>query len=79
MMQQSNGQLTKDMFDDKLQDVFLGDFAFMPIGVLSLNKVRRFGFCGFVDTLESVFEMYTEMETLGLLPPMKVDSAQPLI
>jgi nucleoside-diphosphate-sugar epimerase len=75
MMQQSNGQLTKDMFDDKLQDVFLGDFALMPIGVLSLNKVRRFGFCGFVDTLESVFEMYTEMETLGLPPPMKVDSA----
>jgi hypothetical protein len=79
MMKQSNGQLTKNMFDGKTQDVFAGDFAFIPFGTLSMSKVRLFGFNGFVDTLESIFEMFQELETLGMLPPMKVDSARPLV
>jgi len=79
MMKESNGQLKKNMFDDKSQDMFMGDYAFLPFGTLAMNKARRFGFCGFVDTLESIFEMFQEMEKLGSLPPMVVDAARPLI
>ena len=78
-MKESNGQLKKNMFDDKSQDMFMGDYAFLPFGTLAMNKARRFGFCGFVDTLESIFEMFQEMEKLGSLPPMVVDAARPLI
>jgi hypothetical protein len=43
-----------------------GNFVFLESGMLSVNKVR---FCGFVGTLER----------LGILPPMKVDDARPLV
>ncbi|KAE8822955.1 hypothetical protein PTNB85_10343 [Pyrenophora teres f. teres] len=79
MMKQSNGQLKKNLFEGDFQDVFMGDFAFIPFGTLSMNKARRFGFCGFVDTLESIFEMFQEMGKLGVLPPLQVDSAIPLV
>ncbi|KAH7385609.1 hypothetical protein BKA66DRAFT_583232 [Pyrenochaeta sp. MPI-SDFR-AT-0127] len=79
IMKQSNGQLTKNMFEGDFQDVFMGDFAFLPFGTLSMNKARQFGFCGFVDTLESIFEMFQETEKLGIPPPMKVDAARPLV
>jgi hypothetical protein len=68
MMKQANGQL-KNLFEGDLQEVFLGDFAFLAFGTLSMNKARRFGFCGFVDTFEIVFEMFQEMGKLGVLPP----------
>jgi hypothetical protein len=79
MMKKSGGQLKKNMFDGKSQDVFMGDYSFLPFGTLSMNKARRFGFCGFVDTLESIFEMFQEMEKLGILPPMVVGAARPLV
>jgi nucleoside-diphosphate-sugar epimerase len=79
MMAQSNGQLTKNVYDADTNDFSMADFATLPFGQLSLNKVRRFGFCGYVDTLESIFEMFQDMEKLGMLPQMKVDSARPLI
>jgi len=79
MMAQSKGQLTKNVFEGGNSDFFMGDFAYLPFGTLSMNKARRFGFCGFVDTLESIFEMYQEMEKLGWLPSMSVDSASLLI
>ena len=79
MMKQSKGQLKKNLFEGDFQDVFMGDFAFLPFGTLSMNKVRRFGFSGFVDTLESIFEMFQEMGKLGILPPMQVDAARPLV
>ncbi|KAF2856367.1 hypothetical protein T440DRAFT_106777 [Plenodomus tracheiphilus IPT5] len=79
MMKGSNGQLKKNLFDGKSQDIFMGDFAFIPFGTTSMNKARIHGFNGFVDTLESVFEMFTEMAELGVLPPMKVDAARPLV
>jgi len=78
-MKQSKGQLKKNLFEGDFQDVFMGDFAFLPFGTLSMNKVRRFGFSGFVDTLESIFEMFQEMGKLGILPPMQVDAARPLV
>ncbi|KNG51467.1 nad dependent epimerase dehydratase [Stemphylium lycopersici] len=78
MMNQSNGQLTEKILDDK-DTVAMAEFTFTAFGTLSMNKVRRFGFSGFVDTIESVFEMYQEMAKLGMLPPMKVDAAIPLV
>jgi hypothetical protein len=79
MMKESKGKLKENMFDGKSQDVLMGDFAFLPFGTLSTNKARIFGFSGFEDTLESIFEVFQEMATLGLLPPMAVDAARPLI
>lgn len=79
MMRDSGKQLKKNLFDGSSQDVFMGDYALLPMGTLSMNKARRYGFCGFVDTLESIFEMFRELETLGFLPPMVVDAARPLV
>lgn len=56
-----------------------GDAAFIHVGVLGMNKARRLGWTGFVDTLEGIFEMYREMAVLGMVPPMKVESARPLV
>jgi hypothetical protein len=44
-----------------------------------MNKTKRFGFNGFVDTVESIFEVYQDMAKIGMLPPMKVGSARPLV
>ncbi|KZM22460.1 uncharacterized protein EKO05_0000846 [Ascochyta rabiei] len=79
IMSKSNGQLTKNPWDGDLKDFFMGDFAYLAFGTASTNKSKRYGFCGFVDTLESIFEMFQEMERLGILPQMKVDAAQPQV
>jgi hypothetical protein len=79
MMAKSEGQLTENPWDGNLKDFFMGDFAYMLFGTMSMNKARRYGFCGFVDTLESAFEMFKEMAKLCTLPPMKVDAAQPQV
>jgi hypothetical protein len=80
IMEESNGQLKTNMFEGNTRGLcMMGDFTFLPFGTLSMNKVRRFGFNGFVDTVESVFETYQEMAELGMLPRMKVDAAKPLI
>ncbi|TKA33107.1 hypothetical protein B0A50_00660 [Salinomyces thailandicus] len=78
LMDASNGQLTVNAFESGV-DVFMGDFAYYKIGQPSLAKVRRFGFSGFVDTMESVFEMYCDMAKMGLLPRPKVEAARPMI
>jgi len=44
---------------------------------LFMNKATLFGFCGFVNILESIFEMFQKMGKLGLLPT-QVDAAKPL-
>lgn len=59
-------------------EIMVGDFAYLNFGTLAMNKARRYGFSGFVDSLESIFESFNEMERLGLLPPMKVKAARPL-
>lgn len=78
MMKQSNGQLTMNVPEADKQTLVMADFSFAFLGTLSGNKVRRFGFNGFVDTMESIFETYQDMAKLGMLPPMKVDSCKPL-
>jgi nucleoside-diphosphate-sugar epimerase len=79
IMAKSDGKLTENPWEGDLKDFFMGDFAYLPFGTQSMNKARRYGFCGFVDTLESVFEMFQEMEKLGTLPPMVIDAARPQI
>jgi len=78
-MEQSNGQLTVNIPEKDKQTLVMADFSFTYLGTLSGTKVRKFGFSGFVDTIESVFEMYQDMAKLGMLPPMKVDSARGLV
>lgn len=79
MMDDSHGQLKTNLFAGAGPDMFLGDFGFLPSATMSMNKARMFSFCGFVDTLESVFLMFTEMASMGILPPMKVERANPLL
>ncbi|GJC91459.1 NAD dependent epimerase/dehydratase [Colletotrichum higginsianum IMI 349063] len=77
VMEESGGKITEDPFKDP--EFFLtSNFAYTRFGSLCLNKARRFGWTGFVDTTESIFEMYQEMEKLGMLPAMEVPSARPL-
>ena len=78
IMKESNGQISVDVFEQGL-DVEMADFVFYKIGQPSVAKLRRFGFCGFVDTLESVYEMFSDMHKLGILPAPRVEAANPMI
>ena len=79
LIQASGGQLTDDPFKDPQANFEFGDAAFFVIGSLAMNKARRLGWTGFVDTIEALFEMYSEMGDLGMVPKMKVKEAKPLI
>jgi hypothetical protein len=57
----------------------MADFSLTPFVTLSMIKAKRFGFNGFVDTVESMFEVYQKMAKIDMLLPMKVDSARPLM
>ncbi|KAF2968026.1 hypothetical protein GQX73_g5562 [Xylaria multiplex] len=78
MMAKSDGKLTWNPFKDKDAN-FMGDFGYIVCGTPSASKTRRFGYNGFVDTLESLHEMYLECERFGMLPKMSQAKAQPLI
>ncbi|KAK4553677.1 hypothetical protein LTR86_009175 [Recurvomyces mirabilis] len=78
IMDDSNGELKTNVFQSGM-DVFMGDFAFYRIGQPSSAKMRRFGWNGFVDSMESVFEMYQDMAKMGVLPRPKADAARPMI
>lgn len=78
MMKESGSKLNVNVFQSGL-DVFMGDFAYHRIGQPSSAKLRRFGFCGFVDTMESVFDMYQDMARMGILPAPEVEAARPMI
>ena len=77
-MEESNGELRVNIFQSGM-DVFMGDFAYYKIGQPSSAKLRRFGFNGFVDSMESVFEMYQDMAKMGVIAGPKVESANPMI
>lgn len=79
IMEQSNGQLTSNVFDEIDPDKIPSHYGFLEMGTLAQNKVRIFGFNGFVDSLESVFEMYQEYSAIKMLPSLKVSKAQFLI
>lgn len=78
IMKLSGGKITHDPFEDPEAHFSCADAARLTMA-LSPSKGRRLGWTGFVDTMESVFEMYHDMVDLGMLPPMKVDSAKPLV
>lgn len=78
-MKASGGQLTDNPFKDPQAHFEFGDAAMAKFGSLCMNKARRMGWTGFVDTMEALFEMYYEMGDLGMVPRMKVDKPKPLV
>ncbi|CAJ0554475.1 Ff.00g129880.m01.CDS01 [Fusarium sp. VM40] len=78
LMAASDGQLTYDITEDS-PSVFVGDFAYLNFGTPAANKARMFGWNGFVDSLESIFEMFQELAKMGMLPPMEVEKARALV
>lgn len=79
LMESSGGELTWNPFTENKDAIFSGDFAYLSFGTASLSKLRRFGFNGFVDPLESIYEMYGECQKLRMLPKMACDRASPMI
>jgi nucleoside-diphosphate-sugar epimerase len=78
IMEKSGGGVKVDVFESGL-DSDMADFVFYRIGQPSVAKLRRFGFNGFVDTMESVFEMFQDMAKMGIIPAPIVDAAKPMI
>ena len=71
--------LTHDPFEDIEAHFTFGDAAAIGFGMqLSMNKARTLGWTGHVDTLESLHKAYSELNKIGMLPPMVAD-AKPLI
>ena len=58
LMKASGGTLTHDPFEDIEANFTFGNAAFIRVGCLGINKARRLGWTGFVDTVEAVWEMY---------------------
>ncbi|EMC97065.1 hypothetical protein BAUCODRAFT_32808 [Baudoinia panamericana UAMH 10762] len=79
MMAKSNGQLTANPFEDAEENFQMGDAILSPIGSMNMNKARRLGWTGYVDTLESIHEMYRENSRLGLVPEMMVSEPKPMV
>jgi hypothetical protein len=72
--------LTQDPFEDIEAHFTYGDAAAWGLAMqLSMNKAKYFGFTGHVDTLESLFWAYGELNKLKMLPPLKVERANALI
>lgn len=72
--------LTQDPFEDIDAHFTYGDAAAWGLAMqLSMNKAKYFGFTGHVDTLESLFWAYGELNKLKMLPPLKVERANALI
>lgn len=79
LQKESGGQLTSNPFDDPETNFSFGDQAFRKVPSMNMNKARRLGWTGFVDTIESLFEIYSEMGDLGMLPRLKADKPNPLV
>ena len=79
IMQDSRGQVKKDVFESGIEDIAMAEFAYTRIGQPSVAKMRRFGFNGFVDTIESVFETYQDLAKMGVIPAPVVDAAKPMV
>ncbi|KEQ88158.1 hypothetical protein M438DRAFT_361540 [Aureobasidium pullulans EXF-150] len=79
IIQESNGSIKTNAYEDNMEQFDMVDFVYYKIGQPSSAKFRRFGFSGFVDTIESVFEMYTDLAKMGIIPAPKVEAAKPMI
>jgi len=73
LMEASGGKLKFDPFVDVQASFGYGDAAIMTSGFcLSMDKARRMGWTGFVDSVEAIFEMFGEMSEMGLGKDMVV-------
>ncbi|KAF5576604.1 NAD dependent epimerase dehydratase family [Fusarium pseudocircinatum] len=80
IMKQSRNKIEVNPFEQDVDDTFgLGKYLFSLTATVSMNKARRMGWTGHVDSLESSFESLDEMASLGMLPELEVDGAQPLV
>lgn len=76
----SKHKLTHNPFEAVKGSFEFGDMiVWALVSSLSMNKARRFGWTGYVDTMEGLFMAYDEMSRIGMLPPMVVERAEPLI
>ena len=57
IMEKSNGQVTDNPFEDPEENFRMGDGCLIQMATLNMNKARRMGWTGYVDTIESIFEM----------------------
>ncbi|KAM0229616.1 hypothetical protein ACHAPO_009880 [Fusarium lateritium] len=80
IMKQSSYKIQLNPFEQDINDTFgLGKYMFALSATVSMNKARRLGWTGHVDSLEASFESLNEMASLGMLPTLEVNEAQPLI
>jgi hypothetical protein len=78
--QKTRYALTLDPFEDIESHFTYGDGAAFGLSMqLSMNKAKYMGWTGHVDTLESLFWAFGEASRLKMLPPLKVEKANPLI
>jgi hypothetical protein len=59
-MEKSNGQVTDNPFEDPEENFRMGDGCLIQMATLNMNKARRMGWTGYVDTIESIFEMWVD-------------------
>jgi hypothetical protein len=79
IMANSKGQVTSNPFEDPQENFQMADAILLKIAQLNMNKARRMGWTGYVDTIESIFEMFQENARLGLVPGMVVDQPNPMV
>ncbi|KAF4547945.1 Hypothetical protein D9617_33g038090 [Elsinoe fawcettii] len=79
IIEKSGDKIKTNPFDDVDENFVMADAAHATMGLMSMNKARRMGWNGFVDTREGLFMMFDEMAKMGLLPEMKVKAARPLV
>ena len=67
--------LTHNPFDDVKACFAIGDVVTFGFLVqLSMNKARSFGWTGHVDTLETLYQTFSDLNKLGMLPPLVAES-----
>ncbi|KAJ5165754.1 hypothetical protein N7492_006050 [Penicillium capsulatum] len=79
IQEKSAGQLTVNPFEDIEANFAFGDQAFRKVPSLSMNKARVLGWTGYVDSIQSLFEIYTDLGKLGMLPKLKLDQQPPTV
>ena len=76
---EADGKVSLNALDEGAVDYTMADFVVYAIDQASIAKVCRYEFNGFVDTMESVFEMYQDWAEMGVIPPGLVDAAKPMM
>lgn len=66
IMAASNGQLTDNPFENPEDNFQMGDGCLIAMATMNMNKARRLGWTGYVDTIESIFEMYRKLDVFPI-------------